>query len=95
MALLLTIILSSLLFLALYHYDNKYTKAAPQAINGALYVSEADWTDTPIRYLRDGWRYYTDRLLTPETLKQQGDNYQYLSVGEESNFAMHKGRVPL
>lgn len=87
-ALLLTIILSSLLFLALYHYDNKYTKAAPQAINGALYVSEADWTDTPIRYLRDGWRYYTDRLLTPETLKQQGDNYQYLSIGEKSNFAI-------
>lgn len=88
MALLLTIILSSVLFLALYHFDNKYTNAAPQAINGALYVSEADWTNTPIRYLRDGWRYYEDRLLTPETVKQQGDDYQYLSIGEESNFSM-------
>lgn len=92
LALLLMVALSSALFLALYHFDNKYTKAAPQAINGALYVSEADWTDTPIRYLRDGWRFYADRLLTPETLKQQGDNYQYLSIGEQSNFAMGDSR---
>lgn len=88
LVLFLTIVLSSALFLAFYHFDNKYTKAAPQAINGALYISETDWTDTSIRYLRDGWRYYTDRLLTPETLKQQGDNYQYLTIGEKSNFAM-------
>ena len=86
-ALLLTVALSSALFLAFYHFDNKYTKAAPQAINGALYISEADWTEIPIRYLRDGWRFYPDRLLTPEALKQQGDNYQYLSIGEESNLA--------
>jgi hypothetical protein len=92
LALLMTIILSSGVFLALYNVDNKYTKAAPQAINGALYVSEGDWTSTPIRYLRDGWRYYGDRLLTPETLRQQGDNYQYLSIGEESNFAMGDSR---
>lgn len=90
--LLLTIALSSALFLALYRYDNKYTKTAPQAINGALYVSEADWTNTPIRYLLDGWRFYADRLLTPETLQQQGDNYQYLSIGEQSNFAMGDSR---
>ena len=87
MALPLIVIISSILFLSLYHYDNKYTKAAPQAINGALYVSEVDWTTTPIRYLRDGWRYYPDRLLTPETMKQQGDNYHYLSIGEKANFA--------
>lgn len=93
LALLLMVVLSSVLFLALYHFDNKYTKAAPQAINGALYVSEADWTNTPIRYLRDGWRFYADRLLTPETLKQQGDNYQYLSIGEQSNFSMEIGRA--
>ena len=92
LALLLMVVLSSVLFLALYHFDNKYTKAAPQAINGALYVSEADWTNTPIRYLRDGWRFYADRLLTPETLKQQGDNYQYLSIGEQSNFSMSDSR---
>ncbi|MFA9378263.1 MAG: sensor histidine kinase [Lachnotalea sp.] len=87
-AIFLAIILSSILFLTLHSFDNKYTKAAPQAINGALYITVEDWTNTPIRYLRDGWLYYSDRLLTPETLKQQGDNYQYLSIGEESNFAM-------
>ncbi|WP_308415526.1 hypothetical protein [Sporanaerobium hydrogeniformans] len=92
LALLLMVSLSSTLFLALYHFDNKYTKADPQAINGALYVSEADWADTPIRYLRDGWRFYVDRLLTPETLKQQGDDYQYLSIGETSNFSMGNSR---
>jgi hypothetical protein len=88
LALFLTIFLSSALFLSLNHFDNKYTQEAPQAINGVLYVSEEDWTNTPIRYLRNGWRYYSDRLLTPETLKLQGDDYQYISIGEESNFAM-------
>ena len=92
LAMLLTVALSSAFFLALYYFDNKYTKDAPQAINGALYVSEADWTNTPIRYLRDGWRYYAGRLLTPETLQQQGDDYQYLSIGEEVNFAMGDSR---
>lgn len=88
LALLLTGILSSALFLTLYHFDNKYTKETTQAIDGALYVSEEDLASTPIRYLRDGWRYYGDRLLTPETLKQQGNDYRCLSIGEESNFAM-------
>lgn len=92
LVLLLTTALSCALFLALYHFDNKYTKAAPQAINGALYVSETDWTETPIRYLRDGWRYYPDRLLTPETLTQQGDDYRYLSIGEEPNLGTGDSR---
>ena len=87
-ALILTIILSSALFMSLYRFNNKHTHKSNQAINGVLYVSEEDWTTTPIRYLRDGWKYYTDRLLTPETLKLQGDTYQYLSIGEKSNFAM-------
>lgn len=85
---LLMVALSSVFFLLLYHFDNKYTKDDPQAINGALYISETDWTDMPIRYLRDGWRYYADRLLTPEALRQQGNDYQYLSIGEDVNFAM-------
>ena len=92
LALLLTIILSSALFLSLYCFDNKYTRDAPQSINGRLYFSKGDVANIPIRYLRDGWRYYADRLLTPETLKQQGDNYQYLSIGEASNFAMGNSR---
>lgn len=86
--LILTVLLSSSLFLFLNRFDNKYTQDAPQAINGVLYVSREDWTNTPIRYLRNGWRYYADRLLTPETLAQQGDDYQYISIGEKSNFAM-------
>ncbi len=69
LAMLMTVALSSAFFLILYHFDNKYTKDAPQAINGALYLSETDWAQTPLRYLRDGWRYYADRLLTPETLQ--------------------------
>ncbi|SFR87332.1 sensor histidine kinase [Anaeromicropila populeti] len=91
-SLLLTIVLSSMLFHTLYHFDNKYTKTTPQAINGGLYLSQEDWINTPIRYLRDGWRYYADRLLTPETLQQQGDTYQYLSIGEVSNFSMGDSR---
>lgn len=88
LALVLTILISSALFLFLNRFDNKYTHSAPQAINGALYVSEEDWTNTPIRYLRDGWRYYSDRLLTPSSLEQQGDDYQYISIGKSTNFSL-------
>ena len=86
--LLLIIIFTSLLFLSLYHFNNKYTNPEAQAINGALYISRTDWINTPIRYLRNDWRYYNDRFLTPKTLKQQSDNYQYVSIGEETNFSM-------
>ena len=92
LALILAIVLSSALFFALYYFDNKYTHKASQAINGVLYLSKEDLSNTPIRYLRDGWRYYKDRLLTPETLRGQGDNYQYLSIGEKTNFAMGDSR---
>lgn len=84
--------LSCALFLALYHFDNKYTKTAPQPINGVLYVSKTDWAETPLRYLRQSWRFYADRLLTPETVTRQGDDYQYLSIGEKTNFAMGDSR---
>lgn len=84
----LVVLLSCALFPALNHFDNKYTQSAPQAINGALYISKAEHSAIPLRYLRDGWRYYADRLLTPETLAQQGDNYRYISIGEETNFAL-------
>lgn len=87
-ALLLTILLSSVLFLTLYHFDNKHTKAIPQTANGELRMTEAALVNTPVHFLRDGWRYYGDRLLTPETLQQQGEDYRYLSVGAYSNFAM-------
>ncbi len=88
LALILIVLLSSALFLFLNRYDNKYTQDAPQAINGALYVSKQDWVNTPIRYLCNGWRCYAGRLLTPQTLEQQGDGYQYISIGEKSNFAL-------
>lgn len=90
--LLMIIIFASLLFLSLYQFNNKYTRPEAQAINGVLYISKTDWINTPIRYLRNDWRYYNDRLLTPETLKQQSDNYQYISIGEETNFAMRDNR---
>ncbi len=92
LVLFLMVALSCALFLALYHFDNKYTKTAPQPLNGVLYVSKTDWAETPLRYLRQNWRYYADRLLTPETVKLQGDNYQYLSIGEKTNFAMGDSR---
>lgn len=84
----LVVLLSCILFPALNRFDNKYAQGAPQAINGALYIAKTDQTETPIRYLRDGWRYYSDRLLTPETLTQQGDNYRYISIGAVTNFSM-------
>ena len=39
---LLVFTAASAFCLLLYHYDNKYTQSAPQAIAGTLFVSEAD-----------------------------------------------------
>ena len=86
-AIIFTVVLSSTLFLFLYNYDNKYTKTSAQPINGLLYVSETDWNETSVRYIIHGWKYFEDRLLTPETLKQQGDDYRYISIGEYASFA--------
>lgn len=81
--------LASALFLTLSVCDNKYTAPGTQAINGILYLNEAELSDQPIRYLCDGWAFYPDQLLTPDTLSAADTSaLRYLSLGQYGNFSM-------
>ena len=59
---LLVFTAASAFCLLLYHYDNKYTQSAPQAIAGTLFVSEDDLAAYPVRSLWNGWNFYPDVL---------------------------------
>lgn len=81
--------LASALFLALSVYDNKYFAPGTQAINGILYLNDAESDNQPVRYLCDGWAFYPDQLLTPDTLSTADTGaLRYLSLGQYGNFSM-------
>lgn len=73
----LTILLSSLLCLGLYHLDNKYTKEDIHPINGILFYPE----ETNLCYLIRQWLLYPDVLLTPEDVDNYSDYRYYQDIG--------------
>lgn len=85
----ITIVLSSLFFLFLYCFDNKYTYISPQGVNGLLILSESDIENNPIRFLNHGWAFYPNLLLTPEDFKEGDPDYymRYISIG--SNMSLN------
>ncbi|MEF9875545.1 MAG: ATP-binding protein [Gordonibacter sp.] len=85
--------LASALFLTLSVVDNKYAKPGPQGINGILYLNDAEVGDQAIHYLCDGWAFYPDQLLAPDTLDTAGaDALRYISLGQYGNFSMDDNR---
>ena len=88
LSLILMVLLSSLFFIGLNRFDNKYTHESIQGANGLLALNAQDMADNPIRYLVDGWAFYPGALLTPEDLAQgDPDRYMvYTSIGERTHF---------
>ena len=78
-------LLSVALCLALYNWDNKYTRPGAQPINGLLILSEEDLAATPLRYLIREWEYWPGALLTPAELAGKSGYRQYISIGETSS----------
>ena len=87
LSLLLTVLLSSLFFLGLYRFDNKYTHKSIQAADGLLALSAQDLEENPIRYLVDGWAFYPGVLLSPQDFADgDPDGYVvYTSIGERTS----------
>ncbi len=85
--LLAVLILSSVLCLALYHWDNKYTKSGTQGIDGLLVLSEEELAEHQIHYLVNGWAFYPGTLLTPEDLEGNADSLYmyYTSIGQQTS----------
>lgn len=84
---LVILLLSSALFLPLYKHDNRYQNDAPQPIGGILFITQSDMRTYPVRYLWNGWNFYPDQLLTPQTLIN-GKNVTNIQIGKYGNFSM-------
>lgn len=78
---------SSLFFLGLYQFNNKYSQNTIQAANGILALSEEELQKSPVRFLVSGWAFYPDALLTPEEIRDESHYMRYLSIGAQTNFS--------
>ena len=86
-ALCMVCLCSSLFFLGLYQFNNKYGQDTIQAANGILALSEEELQKSPVRFLVSGWAFYPDALLTPEEIRDESHYMRYLSIGEQTNFS--------
>lgn len=85
---LLVIIISSIMFSELYHFDNKYNDNALQASNGLLIITKYDIKKHPVRFLTRSWSFYPEVLLSPNDFKN-GDPDLYMkdvNIGENTTF---------
>ena len=82
------IIVSSLLFITLFHFDNKYSQKSLQASNGLLILSKENFKEDTAYFLSRGWSFYPDVLLSPKDF-QDGDPDLYMkdvTIGESTVF---------
>ena len=86
--LLVPFLAASCIYLFLYQYNNKYTRTTIQPANGLLILSEKELQTDPVRFLKSGWSFYPDQLLSPEDFSDGiPDSYQfYTQIGQRSHF---------
>ena len=96
MKIFLILALSSLFFLFLYFFDNKYTYSTSQPANGILVLTNDDIENDPLRFLCRGWCFYPDELLTPKDFTQANPSEYmvYRNIGEQTNFASNYNVTP-
>ena len=94
-ALCMVCLCSSLFFLGLYQFNNKYSQNTIQAANGILALSEEELQKSPMRFLVSGWAFYPDALLTPEEIRDESHYMRYLSIGEHTNFPALQTLLPM
>ena len=82
----LAALLTSFFCLALYFFNNKYTRQTSQPANGLMVISEQDLDE--LLYLIDGWAFYPDVLLTPDDFADGSpDRYMvYTNIGDHTRF---------
>lgn len=59
------VVLSAVLFVLCYLFDNKYAFPGPQAENGVLLLDGDQLQNSPAIFLTHGWEIYRDRLFEP------------------------------
>ena len=92
-ALLLAVLI---LFQFLYQKDNKYTNGPPYGSQGVFAFSARDLTGSRPLFLIDGWEFYPDQLLTPDTVGSVPDqSMSFIFIGQYSNFSfLSSGHSP-
>ena len=79
-ALLLAVLI---LFQFLYQKDNKYTNGPPYGSQGIFAFSARDLTGSRPLFLIDGWEFYPDQLLTPDTIGSAPDqSVSFIFIGQ-------------
>lgn len=73
-----------LIFIRLYHTDNKYTAALP-AVQGKNKL-DAESVSMP-HFLVDGWEYYPGKLLKPCDFTAHKSDGEIIYIGQYSNFS--------
>ncbi len=81
---LITALLGCLMFLLLYHTDNKYTSALPAGYGTNLL--DAASLHMP-HFLVDGWEYYPGELLEPSNFATTKPTGEIIYIGQHSNFS--------
>ncbi len=81
LAVCLTLLLTSLLCLGLYRWDNKYARQEIQPIGGLLFYAP----DTDVCWLIREWMLYPDVLLTPEDIYDYSGYRTYGDIGGETD----------
>lgn len=73
-----SVLLSTLLFLLQFRFDNKYTGAAPGR-NGVMRIDAAAFQAQPVTFLVNGWELYRYRALSPEEIpRHKPDAFIYI-----------------
>lgn len=86
--LLVLIIIVSIVFIAIYRLDNKFTQDAAQPVNGVLELTGDELKNYPSRYIINDWKLYSGVMLTPADFADGEPDYDYtvVSIGKDVSF---------
>ena len=88
---IITLVLSALLFLGSYYGDNKYTNKSTQPVAGVLILNERDVENGRFVYLINDWEIYRDKLLTPTDFEEFILPDEYVFIGQYGGFEGDSG----
>ena len=85
-ALILTALISAVIFLTLEIWDNKYTHDSPQPSQGELAITGEDLAAHPVMFLAEGWALYKGVLLDPDTVSDHEPD-AYITLGDYNDMS--------
>lgn len=78
---------TTMVYAALYTWDNKYTAA----LSGGYGYNQLQEDPDQVGFLIDGWEYYPGQLLEPAAFDNDSRPKTYTYIGQYANFSAHLG----